>query len=82
MALSKMLGESNFTADEVNTNAKVTLEKIGESFEITNIDLTLDAKISKITEDKFKELANMAKENCPVSKLFKTNINLHTNLRS
>ena len=45
MALSKILGEAGLTADEMNTKADVTLEKIGEAFAITKVHLTLRAKI-------------------------------------
>src|SRR5436305_814727 len=41
MALSKILGESGMTAQEMSTQADVTLEKIGEDFAITKVHLTL-----------------------------------------
>lgn len=82
MALSKMLGEENFTADEMNTEAKVVLEKVGEGFSITGVQLKLEATIPGIEKDKFMEIANKAKEGCPVSKLFNTEIILEANLRS
>lgn len=80
MALSKILGESDFTADEMNTTAKVVLEKVGEGFKISGVHLNLSAKIPNITKDKFIELATKAKENCPVSKLFNTEIILEADL--
>ncbi len=80
MAFSKILVESDFTADDLNTQATVTLEKIDDAFSISRIDLKLDAKIGKIDEKNFHELATKAKENCPISKLFKTEINLTANL--
>ena len=45
MALSLILGEAGLTADEMNTTADVTLEKQGDGFAITNVHLTLRAKI-------------------------------------
>ncbi len=80
MAFSKMLGESNFTADDINTEAHVDLEKVGEGFEISKIHLKLNAKIPKINQDEFIKLANNAKENCPISKLFNAKVGLDATL--
>jgi len=71
MALSKILGENNLTADKLETTAQVTLEKVGEGFEINAIHLSLKGRVPNTTQEKFQELANMAKVGCPVSKLFK-----------
>lgn len=80
MALSMILGEANFTAEKMETSAQVTLEKKEEGFEITTIHLSLKAKIPGIEKTQFQELANKAKMNCPVSKLFKANISLEAML--
>ena len=80
MALSLMLGEQGLTAEEMNTAAKVTLEKLESGFTITAVHLTLKAKIPETDEATFRELAGAAKENCPVSKLFQTKITLDAKL--
>ena len=71
MAFSLILGNANLTADYINTNAAVTLDKVGDGIEITKIHLTVNAKIPGATDAKFQELANMAKAGCPVSKVLK-----------
>ena len=68
MALSLMLGEAGFTADEINTEATLTMEKDDSGFTITGINLKLEGKIPEISEEEFQELAKKAKEGCPVSK--------------
>lgn len=68
MALSFALANAGFTADELNVTAKVTLDAVEHGFEITQIELNLDAKISGISEDQFNELADGAKVGCPISK--------------
>lgn len=73
MALSMILGEAKLTADRMDTSAHVTLEKKDQGFEITTIHLTLKAKVPHASQAQFKELANKAKDNCPISKLFKGN---------
>jgi osmotically inducible protein OsmC len=80
MALSLMLGEAGFTADEMNTTAQVTLEQDSSGFTITHIVLTLRAKIPNIDDAKFQEITAKAKAGCPVSKLFKADITLDAKL--
>jgi osmotically inducible protein OsmC len=76
MALSLILGEAGLTADEMKTQADVTLEKQGDGFAITKVHLTLRAKIPGTDNAKFQELAAKAKAGCPVSKLLKAEITL------
>ncbi len=80
MALSLILGEAGLTADEMNTQADVTLEKQGDGFAITKVHLTLKAKIPNCDKAKFDELTGMAKAGCPVSKLLKAEITLDASL--
>jgi osmotically inducible protein OsmC len=69
MALSAGLGKAGFTPNSVKTQANVTLEKVGEGFEITTIELVVEADIPNIDEAKFLEEAEGAKKGCPVSKV-------------
>ncbi|MHB0818527.1 OsmC family protein [Stutzerimonas stutzeri] len=80
MALSLMLGQAGFTAERIATRAEVTLDKDGEGFSITAIALTLDAQIPGIDEAQFQQIANQAKEGCPVSKVLNAQISLTANL--
>lgn len=63
MKLSFVLNEANFNPDELETNAILTFE----DGIITAIDLNLKGKVANITSEKFVELANEAKSNCPIS---------------
>jgi osmotically inducible protein OsmC len=76
MALSLILGEAGFTAEQMDTKAEITLTKQDDGFAITKSALTLRAKIPGIDDAKFQELAAKAKAGCPISKLFKTDITL------
>jgi lipoyl-dependent peroxiredoxin len=80
MALSLILGEAKLTAEQMETKADVTLEKVGEGFAITSVHLSLSAKIPGADNAKFQELAGMAKAGCPVSKLLNTKISLDAKL--
>lgn len=80
MALSLILGEANLTAEQMETKAEVTLDKVPDGFAISGVHLTLKAKIPGATRAKFEELAMKAKEGCPVSKLLDTDISLDATL--
>jgi osmotically inducible protein OsmC len=80
MALSLILGEAGLTADEMNTQADVTLEKQADGFAITKVHLTLRAKIPGCDKAQFDALAGKAKAGCPVSKLLKAEITLDASL--
>jgi len=68
MALSKILGEAGLTATSLDTTAVVSLDKVGDGFEITAIALSLRGEVPNADQSVFTELANKAKEGCPVSK--------------
>ena len=80
MALSMMLGQAGLTAERIDTRAEVTLDKDGEVFSITAIDLTLKARIPGADEAQFQQIANQAKEGCPVSKVLNARISLTATL--
>jgi lipoyl-dependent peroxiredoxin len=82
MALSLILGEAGFTAEQMNTRSEITLEKSDDGFTITEAHLVLEAKIPGIDQAKFEELAGKAEKGCPVSKLFKAKITLDAKLLS
>ena len=72
MKLSFVLNENDFYPDELITDAELTfVDGVVES-----IELKLNAKISNISNNKFQELADFAKNNCPVSGLLNCDIKL------
>ena len=81
MALSKVLGEHDVSdIKSLMTKAKVTLEKKDDGFAITKIHLTLEADLPGTDQDTFEKAANIAKDNCPVSKLLNAEITLDATL--
>lgn len=71
MALSAGLAKAGHQPKRVHTTASVTVDKVGEGFGITKIELDCEASVPGIDEKTFQEQANGAKENCPVSKALK-----------
>jgi len=68
MAFSAGLGKAGYTPTRIHTTATVHLEKVGEGFAITRIELESEAQIPGIDDRAFQEQAEAAKKGCPVSK--------------
>jgi osmotically inducible protein OsmC len=68
MALSNGLAKAGHVPTRVETTASVHLDKVEGGFGITKIDLRTEAEVPGIDESAFKEQAETAKANCPVSK--------------
>lgn len=82
MALTAALSRAGHKPTRIHTTAQVKLEKVGDAFSITKIDLETDAEIPGIDDAAFQNFANDAKQNCPVSKaLAGTEIGLTARLR-
>jgi lipoyl-dependent peroxiredoxin len=67
MALSAKLGEAGFTPTSLDTEAKVDLSMEGGP-QLSQITLSVKAKVPGIDETQFRAIADDAKQNCPVSK--------------
>jgi osmotically inducible protein OsmC len=76
MQFSFLLNEAGFTAENIDTNAKVVFE----DGTITNINLELSATIPGISDEKFQETALAAKVKCPISRLLNAEISLTATL--
>lgn len=80
MALAFALAEAGHEDGTIDTEAAVTLEKEGDGFTITKSALTLTARVPGIAADAFADIAQKAKENCPLSKLMNAEITLEHRL--
>ena len=69
MQLSHNLAEAGHPPSRAETTAQVHLKQIEGGFEIPKIHLVLEADVPGISEDEFRDIANSAKENCPLSKV-------------
>jgi osmotically inducible protein OsmC len=66
MALSLFLGERGHTPESIRTTATVSLDP--KQLAITQIELETEADVAGLDEAEFRETAEQAKQNCPVSK--------------
>jgi osmotically inducible protein OsmC len=69
MALSGQLGNANMTAESIDTNATVTMEKLEAGWTVTAIHLDVAAKIPGADATAFQTAAENAKKGCPISRL-------------
>lgn len=72
MKLSFNLSGAGYTPDELETKCDITFE----DGKITKSHLTLQAKVSNITEKEFADLVKDAEENCPISQVLNTEISV------
>jgi len=83
MALSLFLENAGYTPEVIDTTAKVNIEKEGEGYKITRIELETEADVPGMDKEEFQEQARSAKEKCPVSRaLAGTEITLTARLKS
>jgi osmotically inducible protein OsmC len=80
MALSAQLGNAGLTATKLETTCTISLEKVGEGFSITKSHLDLVAHVPNADKAKFDAAVKGAETGCPVSKLFKTEITVSSQL--
>ena len=66
-ALSLILEMAGYTAKRIHTVARVHIDKVGEGFKITTIELETEGTVPGIDEKMFREKAEAAKKGCPVS---------------
>jgi len=68
MALTAGLSRAGIKPKRIHTEARVKLEKVGEAFSITQIELETEAEIPDVDDATFQKYALDAKQNCPLSK--------------
>ncbi len=76
MALSGGLEKEGFAPTSIDTSAACTIEKVGEGFKITTMNLTVTAVVPGIDDAKFQSIAAATKEACPVSAALKSNVQI------
>jgi osmotically inducible protein OsmC len=74
MALSAQLAGAGLTAESLQTECTISLEKQPDGFAITESHLDLKAKVPGASEEAFATAVHNAETGCPVSKLYKTKI--------
>lgn len=74
MALANGLAQAGNPPQQLDTEATATFEKVGDGFRLTTMRITIRGQVDGLDEDAFREAAESAKENCPVSQALKGNV--------
>jgi osmotically inducible protein OsmC len=80
MALSAQLGGAGLTATKLETTCTISLEKVGDGFSVTKSHLDLVAHIPGADKAKFDAAVKAAETGCPVSRLYKAEITVTSQL--
>lgn len=72
MALSGALASAGMTAESIDTNATLTMEKLEVGWTVTAIHLDVSVKIPNANREAFEKATTNAKEGCPISRLLNT----------
>src|ERR1700747_2774872 len=80
MALAFQLQTAGYTPTELTTEAAVSLQPHGPGSAIKRSTLTLRASVPTLDEATFRQLAEAAEKNCPVSKVLRAEITLDAKL--
>jgi osmotically inducible protein OsmC len=76
MSLASRLAKNGTPAEHLEVAAAVTFDRVDGGWAITSSAITVEGTVPQIDETKFVELAEDAKENCPVSRAFKGNLEI------
>ena len=76
MALSSGLEKAGHPATRIETRAAVTIETVDGAPKITRSVLEVRGKVDGIDDAAFKQAAESAKKNCPVSKALQGNVDV------
>lgn len=76
MALALGLEQNGTPSEKVETSAACTVDKVGDGFSITTMNVVTVATVPGIDQAKFQQIANATKDGCPVSKALKGNMDI------
>jgi lipoyl-dependent peroxiredoxin len=76
MALSLTLGEEGNPPERLEASAEVVLDRAGEGFAITTVDLRVRGRVPGLDQTRFEEAARQAEQACPVSRALRGNVEI------
>jgi osmotically inducible protein OsmC len=76
MALANGLAQAGNPPQRLETEATATFDQAGEGFRMTTMRITIRGQVEGLDEEGFRQAAETAKENCPVSQALKGNVDV------
>ncbi|MGH2920910.1 MAG: OsmC family peroxiredoxin [Gaiellaceae bacterium] len=74
MALAGGLVRAGTPPTKLESEARATFDKVDEGFAITKMELSIRGEVEGVDDEGFRQAAEGAKENCPVSQALKGNV--------
>lgn len=74
MALAHGLAEAGTPAKRLESQATATFDQVGDGFQMTTMRLQIRGEVDGLDQDRFREAAEQAKDNCPVSQALSENV--------
>lgn len=81
MALSGSLEKNGTPPTKITSSAAATIEKVGDAFKITKMNVDITASVANIDDAKFQEIAQATFAGCPVSKALTGNMEMKLSAR-
>jgi lipoyl-dependent peroxiredoxin len=76
MALAAGLARAGTPPTRLESEATSTFDKVGEGFEITKMELKIRGQVDGLDDEAFRQAADGAKQNCPVSHALSGNVEI------
>jgi lipoyl-dependent peroxiredoxin len=82
MALSAQLGNAGLVADQLETTATVSFEKLEAGWTVTQIHLDVRGRVPKADAEAWEKATAAAKAGCPISRLLNATITMNAKLET
>jgi lipoyl-dependent peroxiredoxin len=76
MAFSGDLARAGFTPQSLTVSAGVTIDRVDGKWTVVSSKLTVHGRVEGIDQDRFREVAEGAKNGCPMSRALQGNVSL------
>ncbi len=77
MALSLVLTQAGSPPESFDAHALATLDRAGDGFAISKVDLTVRGRVPGIDQAAFEDYAQQAEKGCPVSNALRGNVEIN-----
>lgn len=77
MALSLTLTEGGNPPERLDATAVATLDRAGEGFAVTTVDLSVRGRVPDLDQSGFEEAARQAEQACPISNAIRGNVQIN-----
>lgn len=76
MALAHGLAQAGTPAQHIESRATASFDKVDDGFRFTTMRLQISGRVDGVDDEGFRQAAEAAAENCPVSQALKGNVDV------